>query len=84
MGGAVADSVTTTSNEQRMPDKGRLQAVVVPFTPSSFAQYEEGVGTLRSSGGDLGGGQRNIVGSLQARDYKGVGNQYVAENKLVY
>ena len=55
-----------------------------PFTPSSFAGYEEGVGTLRSSGGDLGGGQRDIVGSLQARDYKGVGNQYVAENKLVY
>jgi DNA (cytosine-5)-methyltransferase 1 len=24
-----------------------------------------------------------IVGSLQARDYKGVGNQYVSENKLV-
>jgi hypothetical protein len=24
-----------------------------------------------------------IVGSLQARDYKGVGNQYVMENKLV-
>jgi DNA-cytosine methyltransferase len=24
-----------------------------------------------------------VVGSLQARDYKGVGNQYVAENKLV-
>jgi hypothetical protein len=23
------------------------------------------------------------VGTLQARDYKGVGNQYVAENKLV-
>ena len=59
-------------------------SIVIPFTPSSFAQYEEGVGTLRSSGGDLGGGQRNIVGSLQARDYKGVGNQYVAENKLVY
>lgn len=28
-------------------------------------------------------GQRNIVGALQARDYKGVGNQYVMENKLV-
>jgi len=27
--------------------------------------------------------QPNIVGSLQARDYKGVGNQYVMENKLV-
>lgn len=25
----------------------------------------------------------NIVGTLQARDYKGVGNQYVEENKLV-
>jgi DNA (cytosine-5)-methyltransferase 1 len=25
----------------------------------------------------------NIVGSLQARDWKGVGNQYVMENKLV-
>jgi site-specific DNA-cytosine methylase len=24
-----------------------------------------------------------LVGTLQARDYKGVGNQYVAENKLV-
>lgn len=57
--------------------------IVVPFTPSSFAQYQEGVGTLRSNGGDLGG-ERNIIGALQARDYKGVGNQYVAENKLVY
>ena len=27
--------------------------------------------------------QSNIIGSLQARDYKGVGNQYVMENKLV-
>jgi DNA (cytosine-5)-methyltransferase 1 len=25
----------------------------------------------------------NIIGALQARDYKGVGNQYVQENKLV-
>lgn len=57
--------------------------LVVPFTPSSFAQYQEGIGTLRSNGGDLGG-ERNIIGALQARDFKGVGNQYVAENKLVY
>ena len=52
------------------------------FTTSSFGQYVEGVGTLRANGGDLGG-KRNIVGTLQARDFKGVGNQYVAENKLV-
>ena len=25
----------------------------------------------------------DVIGSLQARDYKGVGNQYVAENKLI-
>ncbi len=25
----------------------------------------------------------NVVGTLQARDYKGVGNQYVAEDKLI-
>ena len=53
------------------------------FTPSSFANYSDGVGTLRSNGGDLGGGERNIVGSLQARDYKGIGNQYVEEGKIV-
>ena len=57
---------------------------VTPYRESSFGQFLEGeVGTLKASGGGLGG-QRNIVGSLQARDYKGVGNQYVAENKLVY
>ena len=36
-------------------------SIVVPFTPSSFAQYEEGVGTLRSSGGDLGGGSETLL-----------------------
>ena len=33
-------------------------------------------GSTRTTGAEL-------VGTLQARDYKGVGNQYVAENKLV-
>jgi site-specific DNA-cytosine methylase len=56
--------------------------MVEGFTPSSFANYADGVGTLRSNGGDMGG-ERNIVSSLQARDYKGVGNQYVQEGKLV-
>ena len=60
-GGQIADSLTTTSNEQRMPDKNRLQAVLQPVVVVD----------------------NPIVGSLQARDYKGVGNQYVMENKLV-
>ena len=63
-------------------DANNGHVVIKGFTPSSFANYQEGTGTLRANGGDLGG-QRNIVGTLQARDYKGIGNQYVAENKLV-
>jgi DNA (cytosine-5)-methyltransferase 1 len=57
----TAEALTTTSNEQRMPDKQRFQAIVEGFTPSSFANYAEGVGTLRSNGGDLGGGSETLV-----------------------
>lgn len=57
----TAEALTTTSNEQRMPDKQRFQAVVEGFTPSSFANYTEGVGTLRSNGGDLGGGSETLI-----------------------
>ena len=31
------------------------------FTASSFGKYEEGVGTLRSQGGDLGGGSETLA-----------------------
>ena len=31
------------------------------YTPSSHAGYREGVGTLRSNGGDLGGGSENLA-----------------------
>ena len=31
------------------------------FTPSSFGAYGEGVGTLRSTGGDLGGGSETLA-----------------------
>ena len=57
----IAEALTTTSNEQRMPDKQRFQAIVQGFTPSSFANYTEGVGTLRSNGGDLGGGSETLL-----------------------
>ena len=39
------------------------------FTLGSFAQYREGVGTLKAQGGDIGGGSETlIVGTLTARD----------------
>lgn len=31
------------------------------FTPSSFAQYAEGIGTIRANGGDLGGGSEGLI-----------------------
>ena len=64
------------------------------FTPGKHASYIEGVGTLRANGGDVGGGSEtliverprtysDVIGTLNARDSKGVGSQYVEENKLI-
>lgn len=41
------------------------QAVCV--TTGQFGQYKEGVGTLRASGGDLGGGSENLICSGHVR-----------------
>lgn len=52
------------------------------FGQTGFAKYTPGVTTLTATGYKRP--EDNVViGTLQARDYKGVGNQYVAENKLV-
>ncbi|UTC82708.1 DNA cytosine methyltransferase [Treponema denticola] len=37
------------------------QFAVESYTQSSFAQYKEGVGTLKASGGDFGGGSETII-----------------------
>jgi len=42
-------------------DNGDVRTTVMVFTASSFAGYKEGVGTLRSAGGDLGGGSENLA-----------------------
>jgi DNA (cytosine-5)-methyltransferase 1 len=55
-GSQTADALTRTSDDQRMPDKNRFQAVIQ---------------------------SKQIVGALCARDYKGVGNQYVEEGKCI-
>jgi len=41
--------------------KGGNTVAVESFTPSQFAQYTEGVGTLRSNGGDLAGGSETLA-----------------------
>lgn len=35
--------------------------VAVAYTGTSFAQYAEGVGTLKANGGDLGGGSESLI-----------------------
>jgi len=39
----------------------------VGYTSSSFGGYQEGVGTIRASGGDLGGGSETFVADMQVR-----------------
>lgn len=63
------------------------------YTEKRFFEYHEDdiSVTLREKSGTYGGGVRsvnhliysNTVGAITARDYKGVGNEYVYEDKLV-
>lgn len=54
-----------------------------------FEWHEDDVSvTIRNKSGSYGGGQRSlcyqrVVGAICARDYKGPGNEYVDENKLI-
>ena len=58
----VCDLVKGQTSHQAL-EQNFLQVVEnrQPFSSSSFAGYEEGVGTLRSTGGDLGGGSETLV-----------------------
>ncbi len=58
----------------------------IPFTPSSHGSYDEGTGTLRSNGGDIGGGQRDDstwpADVTQTLDTK-FGSKYGQENQHI-
>ena len=49
---------TLTATSYKRPEDN---VVVNSFTSSSFAGYQGGVGTLRSNGGDLGGGSETLL-----------------------
>lgn len=62
--------------------------IATVYVSGGLASFDEKpvAGSVRAAGGDRGGGQREFcdtVGTLAARDFKGVGNQYVQEKKLV-
>ena len=40
---------------------GLFTPAVLAYTPTQYAQYAEGIGTLRANGGDLGGGSESLV-----------------------
>ncbi|MBQ1294794.1 MAG: hypothetical protein IIY21_12200 [Clostridiales bacterium] len=63
------------------------------LTEKRFFKWEEDdiSVTLRECSASYGGGQRSVghllyqdtIGAICARDYKGVGNEYVDEGKLI-
>lgn len=52
----------TRSRESKKPS---APGAVRGFTSSQFANYREGVGTLRANGGDLGGGSETLVSEVR-------------------
>ena len=55
------------------------------FTGASHADYREGIGTLRASGGDLGGGSESLVTFTKAigRDSFGPNHEGARDGKLI-
>lgn len=64
--GSAAEVLALTDRSEGNPlpsRKARAEAAsrIRGFTPSQFANYRQGVGTLRANGGDLGGGSETLV-----------------------
>jgi hypothetical protein len=77
-------------------DNGDVRTTIIIFHPHYHDGARVQGDTMNTLTSRMGTGGNNVscvatvvtttadvVGSLQARDYKGVGNQYVAENKLI-
>jgi len=95
---AVTESLHGNPAPEREAGKGAPAGVGSGFTPSSFGGYERGCGTLRSEGGDIGGGSETLLcrASDQANAETlsdmsptlscnhGVGGQIIAQGADVY
>jgi len=58
---AVTESLSGNPAPEREAGKGAPAGVGSGFTPSSYGGYERGCGTLRSEGGDIGGGSETLA-----------------------
>lgn len=70
-GGGVSPTLTAYNLDSRSPQSEEQQRMV-----NAVLEAQTGAGRRGGIGSDL-------VQTLAARDYKGVGNQYVQENKLI-
>ena len=85
--GALDTHCGGTGRKHQSCCQGHFIPAVRSFTGTSHAQYAEGVGTLRASGGDLGGGSETIVsiqGNLIGRETGGPQGVGVSVNEPMY
>lgn len=52
------------------------------YTPGSFANYIEGVGTLKANGGDLGGGSETLIQTFDRQAQSEYGTQEIASSVM--
>ena len=68
----------------RKAPRTRTSEVVHGFTSSQFANYREGVGTLRANGGDLGGGSETLISELRTVTLSGAnGRSQRGEHRVI-
>mgnify|MGYP001284668467 CR=1 FL=1 len=58
---AITESLSGNPAPEREAGKGAPSGTGSGFTPSSYGGYERGCGTLRSEGGDIGGGSETLL-----------------------
>ena len=56
----LGDKAGTLSSQPGTHQQTYIAEPVIPFTKTSFGQYANGVGTLRATGGDVGGGSETL------------------------
>ena len=59
-----------------------LDFCVASYTPSSFANYMEGVGTLKANGGDLGGGSETLIQTFDRQAQSEYGTQDISSSVM--
>jgi DNA (cytosine-5)-methyltransferase 1 len=70
-GGDIANTISASLYHHGTvvnQDANNGHVIVEPFTASRFAEYTEGVGTLRANGGDLAGGSETLLTVIPIQD----------------